>query len=205
MIERVTGKVLEKSPTFCVLDCHGIGIGLHISLQTFQYLEKNSREGNVTLSSYLHVREDILQLYGFAEPQERRMFELLISVSGVGPKVALAILSGMSVRDLRQAIAMENVGAMTRIPGIGKKTAQRLILELKEKLQQDAATAAVSLPDSISPAGKQDAEEAVQALVALGFKPADAHRSIQQILSKSEGEVSLETLIKTALKESYGR
>ena len=199
MIERITGKLIEKSPTHCLIDCHGLGLGLHISLNTFQQLEAIPAAQPASLYSYLHVREDVLQLYGFYERHEKTMFEMLITISGVGPK--LTILSGINTDELDRAIRREDVGMLTRIPGVGKKTAQRLILELKEKIQKQADTFRLT---SLAGEGVQphdDLNEAVMALISLGFKEANAHRAIVKVTEAAEGKLSLEELIKRALKE----
>ena len=103
MIERISGKLIEKTPTFCVVDCHGVGIGVHISLNTFQQIERYGAADAVALHTYLHVREDILQLYGFYDSAEKQLFQLLISISGVGPKMALAVLSGTLAQGIETA------------------------------------------------------------------------------------------------------
>ncbi|RMF56725.1 MAG: Holliday junction branch migration protein RuvA [Calditrichaeota bacterium] len=201
MIERISGRVIEKNPTFCIIENSGLGIGVFISLNTFQKIEQHSSQENVTLYTYLHVREDALQLYGFGDEAEKRMFQLLISISGVGPRLAIAILSGSTPAELEAAIAREDVGMLTRIPGVGKKTAQRLILELKEKIQEqtqiDQITSAVSVPA----AHQTKVTEAVLALVALGYKQPDAQKAINKAVARLGADASLEVLIKEALKE----
>src|SRR6266704_1707130 len=137
MISRLRGEVVTRSPTGVVLDVGGVG---YLVNPTDSARRKAEPGGEVVLETYLHVREDALQLYGFAEAAERELFEHLLSVSGVGPKVALAIVSGSSPDELRRAIVLEDTDRFEAIPGIGKKTAQRVVLELKEKL----ATAAVA-------------------------------------------------------------
>src|SRR5436309_5280500 len=131
MISRLRGKIVARSPSGVVLDVGGVG---YLVNPTAALLRKAEPGGEVVAETYLHVREDALQLFGFAEADERTMFELLLSVQGVGPKVALAIVSGSSPGELRRAIALEDTARFEAIPGIGKKTAQRVVLELKEKL-----------------------------------------------------------------------
>jgi len=200
MIERISGQIIEKTPSFCVLDCHGLGIGVHISLNSFQIIERGG--DTIQLYTHLHVREDILQLYGFADLAEREIFRLLISISGVGPKLALAILSGGNSDDLRNAIANENVAMLTRIPGVGKKTAQRLILELKEKIYTQGASDLLGKttggPPVAAPGGI--AYEALQALLALGFKDSDARRKVDAVIKAAPEELTLQELVKRALK-----
>ncbi len=201
MIERISGKIIEKTPTFCVLDCHGLGMGLHISLTTFQYLERFDSAEAVQLFCYLHVREDALQLFGFASAQEKALFQLLISVSGVGPKLAIAILSGSSSEELQSAIVREDVAALTRIPGVGKKTAQRVILELKEKISRraEAEKMAALLPGGLQ--AHQKMNEALLALTELGYKPRDAQAALDKVIKRAGGDISLEELVVAALKE----
>ncbi len=131
MISSLRGNVVARMLDGVVLDVNGVGYRVQTTLRA---LRKAQARGEVTLDTYLHVREDALQLYGFAEPAERELFEHFLSVSGVGPKVALAILSGSTPADLRRAIALEDTTRFVAIPGIGKKTAERVVLELKEKI-----------------------------------------------------------------------
>lgn len=201
MIERISGILIEKSPTFCVLDCHGMGIGLHISFNTFQQLEQVSQAGQVNLHTYLHVREEVLQLYGFAHHSEKELFQLLISISGVGPRLALAVLSGSTAEELRAAIAREDVAMLTRIPGVGKKTAQRLILELKEKIAKRSEIEKLIRVSLASEEEQTIANEAMLALISLGYKEQEARRLIDKVLRRTDEQISLEELIKLALKE----
>src|ERR671922_1705918 len=136
MISRLRGKVVARSPNGVVVDVGGVG---YLVNPTAGALRKTEPGGEVVLETYLYVREDALQLFGFADAAERELFELLLSVQGVGPKVALAIVSGSSPDELRRAIALEDTARFQAIPGIGKKTAQRVVLELKEKLGDVAA------------------------------------------------------------------
>ncbi len=119
MIDSVRGLLFRKTPTYCVVNCSGIGIGIFISINTYQNMGEEGSD--IFLLTYLHVREDALSLYGFAEESEREMFRKLISVSGIGPRLAMTILSGLSVTDLQRAISGEDVDQLTRVPGIGKK------------------------------------------------------------------------------------
>jgi Holliday junction DNA helicase RuvA len=202
MIERVSGKLLEKSPTFCVIDCYGVGLGLHISLNTFQKLEQFPPNDMASLHVYLHVREDLLQLYGFADLQEKKLFQLLISISGIGPRLAIAILSGSTTDELRAAIAREDVAMLTRIPGVGRKTAQRLVLELKEKIQKEGEIEKLVAISSVSQQQREKVNEAILALTSLGYKQQEAQKVIGKVLKRSGDEISLEEMIKLALKET---
>ena len=196
MIEQIRGILIHKSPTFCVLDCHGIGLGLHISLNSFGRLGEPGQEA--LLLTHLIVRDDSLQLYGFADQEERELFRKLITVSGIGPRLAIAILSGLNPSDLVQAIANEDYQLLTHVPGVGKKTAQRVVLELKEKLVK-TKEAAVTQISSVQPSTLR--EEALLALVTLGYKHHEALKAINKVLSRVDGELPLEEIIKLALKE----
>jgi len=181
MIGRLTGIPVARTLDGVILDVQGVGYALRL---TARALRKTEPEREVTVETYLHVREDALQLYGFAEPAERELFEQLLSVSGVGPKVALAIVSGSTPADLRRAIALEDTSRFMAIPGIGKKTAQRVVLELKEKLGiegfEDGA------PDLV----------ARDALVELGYTLPEAERALAQ----TDPELSPEERVRQALK-----
>lgn len=199
MIEQVSGQILQKSPTFCVVNCHGIGIGLFISINTYQKL---ADEGNsATMLTYLHVREDALQLYGFGDEEERRMFRQLIGVSGIGPRLALTILSGLTVRDLVQAIAVGDYQLLTKTPGVGKKTAQRVILELKEKVEIESEMEKMADFSGYSTPVRNTIDEAILAMTTLGYRQFDARRAVEKVLRKSPEGLPLEDLIKLALKE----
>ena len=181
MIGRLTGTPVARTLDGVVLDVNGVGYLLRLTLRA---LRKAEGEREVTLETYLHVREDALQLYGFAEPAERELFEQLLSVSGVGPKVALAIVSGSTPADLRRAIAREDTSRFMAIPGIGKKTAQRVVLELKEKLGIEPVEGGV--PDLV----------ARDALVELGYTLPEAERA----LATTDPELPPEERVRLALK-----
>jgi Holliday junction DNA helicase RuvA len=165
VIAQLRGRVVGRRLDGVVLDVNGVG---YLVQTTLRALRKAQGGEEVTLDTYLHVREDVLQLYGFAERAERELFELLLSVSGVGPKVALAILSSSTPSDLRRAIALEDTTRFLAIPGIGKKTAQRVVLELKERLGPAEA------------AGESPGQELVarDALVELGYSVPEAERAL---------------------------
>src|SRR5919201_297063 len=166
MISRLRGEVVGRTGDGVVLDVGGVGY-LVTATESARRKAKKGRE--LALETYLHVREDVLQLYGFAEPAERELFEHLLSVSGVGPKVALAIVSGSRPADLRRAIALEDTARFEALPGIGKKTAQRVVLELKEKLG--------AVEDPVPIAGKPHAV-ARDALVELGWSVTEAEEAL---------------------------
>ncbi len=198
MLSHLKGILHHKSPTEIVVDVNGVGYALSIPLSTF---EKLGEAGSaISILTYLHVREDILQLYGFATESERELFRLLISVSGIGPKIAQGILSGAQTTELQNLIAQGNVAALTAIPGIGRKTAERLIVELRDKiakLEPPLATA------GSSPAGIR--AEALMALTSLGYNRAAAEKAIRAALQEFDGkEPTIQELLKQALK-SAGR
>jgi Holliday junction DNA helicase RuvA len=196
MIAVLRGTLLTKSPTEVTIDVNGIGFSVNIPLSTYSALGEIAAP--VTILTHLHVREDALQLFGFATEDERTMFRLLVSVSGIGPKMAQGILSGIPVRDLRAYIAAGNVGALTTIPGIGRKLAERLVVELREK-------SAKSDLGSLAPAGVTTEQtkirsEALLALVSLGYNRAMAEKALRLAMQEgTESTGDVETLIKLAL------
>lgn len=197
MIAYLKGSIAEKNPTRTVLDVHGVGYEVLIPVSSYEKL--GAIGDTAQLLTYLHVREDIMQLYGFSTPEEREIFLLLISVSGIGPKSALGILSSVALPDFKKAIAQEDYNLLTAVPGIGKKTAQRLVVELKEKVAKIS-----SVDDSHPPAvlgASETADEAMMALMSLGYAKAVAEKSITRALRENPGkEFSLQELIKTALR-----
>jgi len=181
MISRLTGILFEKAPPRVGLDVSGVGYELDVSMSTLYGLPEIGQE--VTLLTHLVVREDAHLLFGFATEQERSAFRELIKVSGIGARMALAVLSGMSVNDLAQAITMQEAGRLTRVPGIGKKTAERLMLELKGKLGSDSLT----VTGAASPNNQADI---LQALTALGYSEKEslsATKGIAEDTGVSEG------------------
>lgn len=196
MIAHLEGIISEKTPTRIVLDVNGVGYDLLIPLTTSDTL--NEIGTNVRLLTYLHVREDTLQLFGFSSPEEKSMFLSLITVSGVGPKLALGILSGCSVSDLRLFIAHSDSEALTKLPGLGKKTAQRLITELKDKFS-DHAIATRDAPQTLERVDNKRFEEAMLALVALGFNKSAAQKRLAPIFQE-EPELPIDELVKRVLQ-----
>jgi holliday junction DNA helicase RuvA len=185
MIAQLTGRPAARDDQTLVLDVAGVG---YLVSATRSALRKARQADEVTLETYLHVREDTLQLYGFAEAEERDLFEHLLSVSGVGPKVALSIVSGSTPGELRHAIAVEDTARFQAIPGIGKKTAQRVVLELKEKLDAEGVVAPV-------PTGKEDVL-AREALVELGYSISEADKA----LSETDPDLPPEERVRQALQ-----
>ncbi|MBX2895026.1 MAG: Holliday junction branch migration protein RuvA [Cyclobacteriaceae bacterium] len=195
MIAYLKGKLAHKEPTFVLLEVNGIGYQVSISLHTFS--EIKDRE-DLTLLTYLHVREDAHILYGFASEAEKQMFQNLISVNGVGPNTALMVLSYLSPTDLKNAIVREDVATLQSVKGIGGKTAQRLVLELKDKLRKDQ----VDDTGKTGLAHNTIRHEALTALITLGIAKAAAEKSVDAILKKSGNTISLEELVKQALKNA---
>jgi Holliday junction DNA helicase RuvA len=189
MISRLRGEVVTRSAAGIVLDVGGVG---YLVNPTASARRRAEQGGEVVLETYLQVREDVLQLFGFAEAAERELFELLLSVQGVGPKVALAIVSGSSPDELRRAIALEDTARFQAIPGIGKKTAERVVLELKERLgsvgESDEATGLAPKPHLV----------ARDALVELGYSLSEA----EQALAGTDPEAPPEERVREALKKA---
>lgn len=202
MIASLRGILLSKSPTELVVDVNGVGYGVSIPLSTYERIgEPNSP---LTLLTYLHVREDALQLYGFATEEERSLFRLLISVSGVGPRMAQTVLSGISTSDFINYIREGNHFALTRIPGIGKKIAERLVVELREKIGKIDTTSSL-LPAS-SPSQTNTRTEALLALISLGFNRGVAEKALRDAIQETNGkDNTVEMLIKSALKHVSGK
>jgi Holliday junction DNA helicase RuvA len=192
--------VLECGPGELLLDVAGVGYGLQISLNTFYAISVADNDA-LTLHVHTHVREDAFQLFGFAEPEERAVFEKLISISGVGPRLALAILSGIGVGELRQAVRDGDRARLQRIPGVGKKTAERLLLELEDKLEAVTIRDAGAGPATRVPAGDSGGlrSDAVSALTNLGYPQDTADRAVDAALDKLGSETQLEPLLRAVL------
>jgi len=205
MIGRLTGGVLECRPDHVVLDVGGVGYHLHIPLSTYYRLCETDG-ARVMLYVHTHVREDALQLYGFADPDERSTFELLIAISGVGPRLALAFLSGIGVDELHETVRREDRARLQKIPGVGKKTAERVLLELRDRLGRERRAGRVGpgIPSG-DPAVAPEArridlhEDAVSALINLGYTREVATRTVNGAFEGKNAGVSLEELLKRAL------
>ena len=207
MIARLVGTLVSKHPTGSVVDVNGVGYAVLHSLYTFENLRPGP-DGRVTVLTYLHVREDALQLFGFAEDQERRVFELLLGVAGVGPKVALAVLSGLTPPAFARAVQDENLAALTRISGVGRKTAERIVIDLRDKLTEIVPDPAGAAP---APARKKGAsepapphlpgrlyEDALSALTALGLARPAAIEQVRKALEAGPVD-QVEELVRRAL------
>jgi len=190
MIGYLTGKIILSKPTQILLDVNGVGYEVRISINTF---EKLAGKNTISLHIYTNVKEDSITLFGFYSEAEKEMFELLISISGVGPKSALSLLSGISTDELRQAIVSSNVERIIAVPGIGRKTAERLILELKNKVREIKEEGLSTSKPSLQ-------KEAVSALTTLGYNLVSSEKAVNKILSELP-ECSLEELIKRSLQK----
>ena len=202
MIGRLRGLLAWKQPPYLLIDAHGVGYELEASLTTFQTLPEIGAE--VTLLTHLAVREDAHTLYGFASPAERSLFRNLIRVTGIGPRLALLILSGMSVELFGRCVRENDTASLTRLPGIGKKTAERLIIELRDRIGElGLDPTAVVLPGgrAVAPA-INPVDDAISALVALGYKLPEASRMVQSL--DTDGLTS-EAIIRLALQASVRR
>ena len=197
MIAFLKGKLVHRDPTFVIVDVQGVGYQLQISLQTFSEIKEQE---NVMLHTHLNIREDAHVLFGFSSQAEKKLFQQLISVSGVGPSTAIIMLSYMNSNELKSAIVREDAASLQAIKGIGGKTAQRVIIELRDKLKKESweeTQPAISL-------GLHNTmrNEALSALLTLGLPKAAAEKSVDTVLKKSGNTVTLEDLVKQALKNS---
>ncbi|QWD79599.1 Holliday junction branch migration protein RuvA [Polynucleobacter sp. MWH-Spelu-300-X4] len=187
MIGRISGTLVANTPPRLVIDCHGVGYEVDVPMSTLYQMPALGQ--SVTLLTHFVVREDAQQLFGFATDQEREAFRALIKISGIGARTALSLLSGMSVQDLAQAVTLQESGRLTKVPGIGKKTAERLLLELKGKIGADLALT----PNNATP-DKQ--LEVLQALLALGYSDKEAQLALKQV----PNDTSVSDGIRIALK-----
>jgi Holliday junction DNA helicase RuvA len=192
MYAYIDGKLVFKSAAYVVIDAGGVGYHINISLNTYSKIDNAER---CKLFTWLHVKEDAHTLYGFAEEGERRLFLHLISISGIGPNTGRMMLSSITPQEIQNAIISGNLSLIQRIKGIGPKSAQRIILELQDKLRKEG-------PDTLStaPINKTAKDEALSALVMLGFVKNVAEKVLDQEINKNGGDLSVEQLIKSALK-----
>ena len=199
MITFLHGRLIEALPTQVTVDVHGVGYELLIPLSSYDKLPTIGQE--ITILTHLAVREDAHVLYGFMTTQERDMFRLLINtVSGIGPKIALNILSGMNVTALRGAVAQADIKSLSKISGVGRKTAERIVVELKDKIGPAGAWEAISAQRGLS-GEDQKVNDAVLALIALGFKQVEAHESVRAALAMLGDKVTVEDLVRACLKK----
>jgi Holliday junction DNA helicase RuvA len=194
VIARLAGTLLEKQPQRLVIDVGGVGYDVLVPVSTFYAV--GDPGAAVTLRIHTHVREEALQLFGFATPLEQLLFERLIAVSGIGPKVALAVLSGIESPDLVNAIRQSDLARLTRIPGVGKKTAERIVIELRDRLPES-----VAMPASTSAApGGALRDDVLSALVNLGYQRQSVEKTVDAILRKTDA-AEFEPLLREVLRE----
>src|SRR2546428_10857917 len=197
MITFLRGRLAHALPTQATIDVGGVGYEVFIPLSSYDKLPSPGQP--IRILTHVHVREDAQILYGFMTAPERDLFRLLVNhVSGIGPKLALAVLSGMSVNHFKSAVVNSDVASLAKISGLGKKTAERIVLELKDKVGVAAAWEAASATHAPTPEQEQ-ANEAVLALIALGYKQIEAHKTVRDLQDKGEAK-STEDLVKLALK-----
>lgn len=195
MIGFLEGKLRAKSPEYVIVDVHGVGYYVHVPLSTFCELPDTGQP--VSLNIHTHVREDAIQLFGFRTGGEKEMFLLLTGVNGVGPRLAISILSGISSDDLRQVIARQDVPRLKNVPGVGKKIAERVVLELRDKVQGKGK----EKPEPVAPFAEGDSfSEAFSALVNLGYRAGEAERALQRARNVLGENPPLEEVLKQALR-----
>ena len=197
MIAFLRGRVRDKQPNRVIVDVDGVGYDVHVPLSTFYELGEEGDE--VALRTYLHVREDALQLYGFLTELERQVFERLIAISGIGPKLAIAVLSGIETRDLVAAVQRGDVARLTGIPGIGKKTAERIVLELRDRLAQLAVPVAAGVAPA-APTADRLRTDLLSALQNLGYHRQQAEKAIDAVVT-STPDATFEQALRAALRE----
>jgi holliday junction DNA helicase RuvA len=195
MIARLTGRLASKAPDQVLLDVGGVGYLVHIPLSTFYELP--DAESPASLWIHTHVREDVLALYGFLTERERSLFLLLMSVAGIGPRVALTVLSGIPPAELVEALRQQDVRRLVAIPGVGKKTAERMVLELAEKVVAFASEPAAGVPAAVA------ADDVISALVNLGYRRAEAERAVDGI-ARGGAPADFGEYLKLALKKLTG-
>jgi Holliday junction DNA helicase RuvA len=201
VIAFLRGRVLDKQPNRVIVDVAGVGYEVHVPLSTFY--EIGDAGADVSLRVYTHVREDALQLYGFVTDLERQVFERLIGISGIGPKLAIAVLSGMDSREVVVAVQRADVARLTGIPGIGKKTAERIVLELKDRLMQLTVPAAAGTPPAPSTEDRLRSD-LLSALQNLGYHRPQAEKAIDATLA-SEAPPNFEQALRAVLRELMKR
>ncbi len=199
MIAHITGKLIHKQPNSIVVDVAGIGYELNVPLSTFYDLGELGAD--VSLRVHTHVREDVLQLFGFRTDREKKLFLLLLSVSGIGPKLAITILSGLSTEELVQALRAGNLTRLVGIPGVGKKTAERMLVELKDKVAAilPPGLEEIVTTSPVAQAGEAMREDVISALVNLGYPKVQAEKAVNSVLRQTP-DAKFETVLKSALR-----
>lgn len=203
MIGRIRGILIEKAPGHALVECSGLGYEVDIPYTTFFHLPETGQE--VTLHTHFAVREDAQSLYGFASRLDRNLFRLLIKVNGVGPKLAVGILSGLDAQQFIRCVEARDVSALVKLPGVGKKTAERLLIDMADRIGQLEGQFTPTVPGSAAPGGSKTApqashdarDEAEAALIALGYKPQEAAKAISKV---AEPDMTSEALIRLALR-----
>lgn len=199
MITFLDGKLVDKRPTEAILDVNGVGYLIHIPASSFEKLPATGQRAH--LYTVLHVREDLMQLFGFATKAERRVFETMLAVSGVGPKLALAALSAMSPAELRESVMAGETAMLTRIPGVGRKTAERMIVELKDRMAALDDVGGSAIAPVVAMDRSESRSDALAALVSLGYGKAAAEKTLLKVIKKNPDVDSAEALIRLALRE----
>ncbi len=198
MYHYLSGRLIEKTAASAVVEAGGVGYYLSIPVSTFTALPEIGQ--SVKILTYFVVREDVQQLYGFFTEEERQLFRLLLSVSGIGPKTGLTVLSGVSIHDLKRAILDNDLVLLTSVPGVGRKTAERLVVELREKIVVDEKRGA-GLPRGKMPQQDDLIEDSLRALVELGYRKQNAQDAVRKAVKSLEGEkISVPDLIRVSLK-----
>ncbi len=198
MYHYLSGKLIEKSPTAVVIDVGGVGYDVLIPVSTYSSLPALGE--SIKLLTHFVVREDAHLVYGFATEDERKMFRLLTSVSGIGPKIATTALSGILVEDLKFAIKEGNLAVLTSITGIGKKTAERMVVELREKVVIEGVRSAASATSRGGILVSTEAEDSIQALIALGYSKHQAQSAVEKVLAVGDSKIPVDRIIRAALK-----
>lgn len=199
MIAYIEGKIAHKDPTYIIIDVQGIGYQIRISLHTFSQIKELEK---TKVHTFLHIKEDAHTLFGFSDLLEKEMFLHLVSISGIGPGTALVVLSSLNPNELREAISSEDVKSIQAVKGIGLKTAQRVILELKDKMKKDLLYSSSDPKQNFAVAHNSIRAEALTALITLGFTKNVAEKNLDLILKSNSNTLTLEDLIKQALKMS---
>jgi Holliday junction DNA helicase RuvA len=195
MIAQVRGRLIQKGPGSVVVEANGLGYQVFVSLTTFYELPE--LEQSVVLHTYTHVREDALQLFGFSTPLEKELFQILIGVTGIGPKLALNILSGIRPEELLQSLDQRDMNRLQAVPGIGRKTAERMVVDLQEKARKMESRWA--LPPQEKPLLEGVAEDVISALLNLGYKKVQAEKAVE-IVFRQDPDLNLEKALKAGLK-----
>lgn len=196
MITFLEGRLVDKQPTRIVMDVGGVGYEVFIPLSSYDRL--NAENGTCRVLTYHYVRDDAQILYGFITAGERRMFELLLSISGIGPRIALSALSGMSVRELKAAVVENDIKRLHSISGIGRKTAERMVIELRDKLSEGEALEAMTGAEDPGPDDLR-MRDAILALISLGYKQVDAQKMVRHTLAADTESASVEAVVRRAL------